>query len=337
MNRIAALALLLPALLLGVPVPAAEVSGLYEALVPVGGQSAGERARAVTEGFRQVLVKVSGQRSVLALPALQAELARADSLLGSFSYEAPLAHPPGQAQDPVLGALRIRLKFDPASVRAALLRARAPVWGASRPPVHLWVVRGDAGGNLLAMGTAQADTLIDAAALRGLPAVLPSPGDIEGPASARVALLATLTPAAGRVRVAGVLRIDGSNEPVEAAGADEYAALRALVDVAADQLGARYALVARTDQLKGLRLRVAGVRTLEAHAALEAWLAGLPVVKDVTLEGIGGDRVTFVLMLAGEPGRVVQAMTADGRFSAIGSPVEDGSALVLEATFGPAP
>lgn len=335
MNRIAALALLLPALLLGSPVPAAEVSGLYEAVVPVVGQSAGERARAVTEGFRQVLVKVSGQRSVLALPALQAEFARADSLLGSFSYEAPVARLPGQPQDPVLGALRIRLKFDPASVRAALLRARAPVWGASRPPVHLWVVRGDAG--LLAMGTPQADTLIDAAGLRGLPAVLPSPGDIEGPASARVALLGTLTPAAGRVRVAGVLRIDGSNEPVEATGPDEYAALRALVDVAADQLGARYALVARTDQLKALRLRVAGVRTLEAHAALEAWLAGLPVVKDVTLEGVGGDRATFVLMLAGEPGRVVQAMTADGRFSAIGSPVEDGSSLVLEATFGATP
>ncbi|MFZ5756558.1 MAG: DUF2066 domain-containing protein [Pseudomonadota bacterium] len=317
------------------PVQAAEVGGLYEALVPVAGQSAGERSRAVGEGFRQVLVKASGQRAVLGLPALQPELAKADALLGSFRYEPAVVRAPGATVDPLLAGLRIRLSFDAASVRAVLQRARAPLWGASRPPVHLWVVRGETGGALLGLGTPQADTLIDAAALRGLPAVLPAPGETEGPATARVALLATLVPGAGRVKAAGVLRLDGVNEPVEVTAVDEFAALRALVDEAADRLGARYAVVARTDQLKPMRLLVNGVGSLEAWAGLERWLAGLPLVKDVVLEAIGNGRVGLTLMLGGDPNRLVQAMNADGRFGSVAMPAEDGQVPVLEVTLAP--
>lgn len=335
MNRLFQVLLLSLAGLLGTgAADAADVGGLYEAVVPVTGQSPAERSRAAVEGFRQVLVKVSGQRSVLALPSIQSELGRGETLLGSFRYEAAPARSPGQAIDPVLASLRIRLAFDPASVRAALNRAGAPVWGASRPSVHLWVVRGDGtGGTLLALGSPQADTLIDAASVRGLPAVLPSPGDTRPPAGARVAVLATLATVAGRAHVNGVLRIDGVDESLEVSAADDFSALRELVALAADHLGARYAVTARADQVRQVRLHVGGVASLDAYAALERWLDGQPLVKDVVLEGIAGDRATFALTLADDVSRLVQAMTADGRFAEIGTPQADGGTqYTLDAT-----
>ncbi|MFZ5723114.1 MAG: DUF2066 domain-containing protein [Pseudomonadota bacterium] len=323
--------------LAAVPSPAAEVGGLYEALVPVSGQSAAERSRAVGEGLRQVLVKVAGQRSVLALPAIQPELRKGDSLLGSFRYEAPAQRPAGQAVDPLLSGLRLRLEFDPAGVRAVLNRAGAPIWSDSRPPVHVWVVRGETAGTLLALGTVQADTLIDAVGERGLPAVLPSPGDTQPPAGARIALLATLAPAGGRPHINGVLRIDGVGETLEVVAADEFTALRELVAQAADRLGARYAVAPRADQARLLRLRVTGIAGLEAYAGLERWLSGLPLVKEATLETLSAEGATLLLLLAGEPSRLVQAMGADGRFAEIGTPIADGTLQTLDARLAAAP
>ena len=233
---------------------AAEVDGLYEARVAVASQSAGDRARAVGEGFRQVLVKVSGQRSVLAAPAVQADLGKGESLLGSYRYETAVPRVPGQAEMAAQGTLFIRLAFDPASVRAILNRAGAPVWGASRPPVYLWLVReGAQGGTLFALGTPQADLLLEAASLRGLPAVIPPPGDTAGAdtmtagvptfireaaarAGAKLVLAASLSGAAGRVKGSGALSVDGIVEHLEASGADDAAVIRELVADAADRV-----------------------------------------------------------------------------------------------------
>ncbi len=343
MNALLRLAPLLLCLCLpGVAARAADVGGLFDAAVPVSGQGAGERARAVQEGFRQVLVKASGQRSVLALPALQAELGKGDALLGSFKYESQ-PRPGGSAP------LLLRLSFHPASVRAILNRAGAPVWGASRPPVYLWVVREGGGGrSLLGFGTPAADVLLEAAGARGLPALLPAAGEVpvtDAPlatvppavadaatrAGARAVLAAAVTGNGGRHRAAGVLSIEGVAERIEAAGADEGAALRELVQVAADRLGARYAMVARPDQLQAVRLRVAGIGSLEDHAALERWLAGLPLVKDLVLVEVGPRERVFMLTLAGSIERFRQAMATDGRLTVGGEPVVEDTTTVIEA------
>lgn len=348
MNALLRLAPLLLCLLLpGGVVRAADVGDLFEAAVPVSGQGAAERSRAVQEGFRQVLVKASGQRAVLALPALQPELGKGDALLGSFKYESQ-PRPGGSAP------LLLRLSFHPASVRAILNRAAAPVWGASRPPVYLWVVREGAGGrSLLGFGTSAADALLEAAGVRGLPALLPAAGDapVADPlvatvpstvadaaarAGARVVLAASVAGNGGRHRAVGVLSVEGTAERIEATGPDENAALRELVQVAADRLGARYAMVARPDQLQAVRLRVAGVGSLEEHAALERWLAGLPLVKDLVLVEVGPRERVFMLTLAGSIERLRQAMATDGRLAVRGDPVVEDATTVIEAGWVPA-
>lgn len=313
---------------------AVEVGGLYEAMVTVSDQSAAERKRAVAEGFRQVLVKVAGQRSVLSLPAIKSELSRGDALLGSFRYEGSAARDPADPRSP---SLRLRLEFDPAGVRGVLNRAAAPLWSSDRPQVHLWVVRGgDGKGVLAALGTPQADILIEAAAARGLPVVLPSPGDTVAPAGARVAVLATLANAAGMPHINGGLQIEGGSEQIEVSAVDEASALRELVELAADRLGGRFAVAARADQARVLRLRLAGVSRLETWAEAQRWLGAQPLVKEVSLELIAGDQATLLLVLAGDADRLAAMMRADGRFATVGNPTLDGTLYTLEAALAPA-
>lgn len=342
---------------------AVEVTGLFEASVPVVNQGAGERQRATQEGFRQVLVKASGQRSVLAVPAVQQELGKAESLLGSYRYET-LRHEgpaiPARAPGSEAGqtSTRLRLKFDAGSVLGVLNRAAAPVWSASRPQVYLWVSREGPAAQLFALGTSQADVLLDAAARRGLPVAIPAPGDLAVPApavagvpdavlsmasrvGAQVVLHAGVgAPAAGKVRAAGVIRVEGADageQRIDVSASGEEEALKELLDQAADFLGARYAVIARQDQVSAVRLRVDGVGSLAEWAALERWLASQPLIKDAVISRVDLAGAEFTLLLAGEPGRLLQAMRADGRYAAVGEPVADGAVVRIQATLASAP
>ncbi len=330
------------------PLSAANVGSLYEASVSVTGQAESERGRAISDGFRQMLIKVSGQRSVLALPAVQEEFSRAASLLGSYRYETV----PASATDAAAGPLRLRLVFDPAGVRALLNRAGAPVWGGSRPTAYLWVARaGTPGPRLLAPGTAPIDTLLAVAAERGMPVVISASGkavasapvgevspvvvDAASRAGAKAVLQVVLAGGTGSVRATGTLLVDGTGELIDVVGRDEQMVLSEAMHQVADRVGARYAVVARVDQLHRVRLRVSGVNTLSAHAGLEVWLVNLPLVKDVVIERVSGEQEHFLLTLAGDVAQLRQAMATDGRFADIGQPATDdgGNITVLDVFF----
>lgn len=321
---------------------AVEVAGLFEAAVPVANQGAGERKRAVAEGFRQVLVKASGQRAVLSNPAVQQELGKAESLLGSWRYETAKRES-GAGPATAEASPRIRLAFDAGSVLGVLNRAGAPVWSASRPQVFLWVTREGPVATVFALGTTQAEALVDMAAQRGVPVVVPPPGAVpvavtEGTpvvvasmaarAGAQVVLAARLSAAAGKVRATGFLKQEGAEQRLEVTAAGEEEALLELLAAAADHLGGLYGAVARQDQVNAVRLRVDGVATLADWAALERWLLSQPLVRDATIATLDPEGTDYVLVLAGDLERLLQAMRGDGRFSQVSAPQGDGLRLV---------
>lgn len=337
---------LLAALLIAGAAQAVEVGGLFEASVPVSGQGAGERAKATAEGFRQVLVKASGQRSVLANPAVQQELPKAGSLLGSYRYESVRS-------DAGTTGTRIRLQFDPASVLSVLNRAAAPVWSANRPLVYVWAFREATAPTVFALGSPQIDTLLDAAGQRGLPVSVPAPGEVlvpSGPipppavveaarrAGAKAIVAAAVGPQpGGKVRALGVLRVDGKDERIEAVAADENGALAELLARVADALGARYGAVARQDQVMAVTLKIDGVRDLAGWAGIERWIVSQPLVKDAVLVRLDKDGSEFALVLAGEPERLLQALQADARFSQVSPPVVEGTVTRLAAVLAAPP
>lgn len=341
------LLLLFPMLLVSAAGAATEVGGLYAAVVVVSGQGASERQLAVEEGFRQVVLKISGQRGVLDNPGLQAEVANAGTLLTAYRYETGLTRQNGQQVDGSTGVLRLRMSFDPKGVMAAINRAGLPVWGESRPLLYLWVGRETPSGRqIFGPASPQGAVLIDMAGVRGLPVVLTAaaqlaPGDVATVsrpvidaatrAGARLILSAATTGSGSRWRASGVLYTDGAVQAVEAGGADEYAALRELVAVTADRLGARYAVAARTDSLQTVLLRVAGISDLKGHAELTRWLRSLPLVRDLVIAGINATRIEYRLAVAGDADGLRTLLVSDGRLAGVIDVPGDPALPVLEA------
>lgn len=164
---------LLAALLLltttALPLRAAEDPGLYAGDAPVADTSDAQRDQAFDAALAQVLVKLSGDRSVAVRPGVADALAQASTLVQQYQYR----------KDAATGALRLEARFDPAAVRRLTGGLRLAVWPGPRPPV-LAAIRG-ANGALL--DAAQAAPLVQAGVERGLRFVFPAGGDVPDSAA----------------------------------------------------------------------------------------------------------------------------------------------------------
>jgi hypothetical protein len=141
------------------------VESLHRAVVAVEDHSRGQLTSATRQALGQVLVKVSGDRSVLEYDVLRSALAQADGYVQRYQYL--------RSDD---GSLKLQVHFDPRLVNELLREAQAPLWTANRPSLLVWLVAEDAGGRQPVTREARPE-LIDALAeqleRRGVPVVFP--------------------------------------------------------------------------------------------------------------------------------------------------------------------
>jgi len=185
------------------PAVAVEVSGLYEAEVPVTGQSREERVAASRTALEEVLVKVTGSAEVLQQPEIVKLLDQADQWVQRYQYRAappvPQAPPametpppepaaqipasndtseliPAEAPPPPAPGQLLWMAFDRETINQRLAEAGLPVWGVNRPRTLLWLAVEDNGERYLVGGDNRSDLqkiITDQARHRGLPLSLP--------------------------------------------------------------------------------------------------------------------------------------------------------------------
>ena len=168
MRKSLLLALLLTPLSVGV----ARGEGLYSGTVPVTGQGAEERGRALPDALIQVLQKLSGKRDLPPSPALDEGLAGAARLSSSFQYTQSQR---ATADGPAEAELLLVVHFVPEAVDRLLRELELPRWRVERQPIVVWPVVDDGSGRrLLPLEYQYAwDTLAEVADLRGLPVAWP--------------------------------------------------------------------------------------------------------------------------------------------------------------------
>lgn len=141
------------------------VDSLHRAVVDVEDHSSGQLTTATRQALAQVLVKVSGDRSVLEYDVLQRALAQSDGYVQRYRYL--------RSDD---GRLRLQVHFEPQLVNDLLRESRAPLWTANRPSLLVWLVVEDSGGRQPVTRESHPE-LIDAVTeqleRRGVPAVFP--------------------------------------------------------------------------------------------------------------------------------------------------------------------
>ncbi|MCU7929191.1 MAG: DUF2066 domain-containing protein [Candidatus Thiodiazotropha sp. (ex Codakia rugifera)] len=315
--------LLLMVALLIAPVASAEmVENLYEAQVPVFGQSAEARASGIRKAFSRVLVKVSGDRSLLNNPDLNGLLKKAAGLIQQYRYKSLESTRTDITSDSPDRLLWVR--FDERAVNRLLRESGVPVWGGTRPSVLVWM--GQEEGARRGLVSPERERALKrrlnrVAGSRGLTFMWPLM-DVEDRNAIQVSDLwggfeETIRRASDRylpdVILVGRMTQQGGNSwrgewllylPDKVnrwqARADSKAALASEgLNQAADALALRFAPQQVSQGATELRLRIHGLTHLADYVLVKDYLQSLAMIEQLDLLSAGPEKVNFLVRIQG--------------------------------------
>jgi len=321
----ARLSLLLLILLVGASggVPALQMP-IYEGeSVLAAGQDAQDDG-ALRAALVQVLMKVSGDRSIAADAGLAAVLGDARRIALTVA-----------ARTQADGTRVLVANFDPGAVHDRLAALGRPVWHDDRPPVLVWLGIDD--GNQKQIANANQIAALSEMTLRaqqrGLPILLPRMDGVDqnriNPVTLWGAPPQTILAAGQRYGVQTMLvirlsrgtpwrarctLIDGrSYEDWEQSDPQSNALLVAAIDGATDRLARRYAVEPQGSSIGGVDWWIEGVRSAQDYANVVGYFGKLEFVRDVRVLRAEGDRLQLHLELAVGERRLRQLLALDGR------------------------
>lgn len=311
------------------PAMAAPTGDLYAAVVPVTEQSNAELKRGAGLGLREVLVRVSGHGDVVRSAALTDALGDAGRYLDQYRYERNPSTEPGAAP------LLLQLRFAPNSVTQLLRGAGLPVWSGSRPALQLWLAMAaeENGRRLLVDERSPLVPALRAQAWRrGL--VLRFPADTRvlpvdevwqmDAVRARATALAGTgeVVALGRLavlpggRCSGLWALASGTQPAQAGDGEVLdACIAGGIDRLADALARQYASAASSGSGDAL-LRVSGVDSFNAYAALLVYLKQVGAIKAANPIEVQGDTVLLRVQLEGGAEQLTRQFALDNRLQA---------------------
>lgn len=323
-------------------VPAMEVTGLFEAEVPVVGQDLAVRQDAMRAALAEVLVKVSGNRSVGTLPGVAELTNAAPQYVQQFVYR-NAAPPPGPRSTLLQPPARtLWVRFDRDALIRLLRSSGVAIWGNARPSLLLWMWLdvGDQNERVVLGVDNKPEWKLfvdNVAKARGVPLVLPkldaedvnvqtadlwgaSPDEVKR-ASARYHAEAVLV---GKVEMRNNAWLstwsfyDQENSQAwTTPGETRDAAVLNGLQAAIDALVARYNAASTATAEAGLSLQVNDVQTLEEYARVTKYLGSLASVARLQLLRVEGLNLIFRIEVQGG----VQRLTSDIRLGATLTPL----------------
>lgn len=311
-----------------------DVTGLYEAEVPVTGQGSAERTAASRAALAEVLVKVSGREDAVQQPALKPMLDQAEQWVQRYQYRAITHQAPVSAMTDVPPPAQVLwVAFDRETINQRLSEATLPIWGANRPRTLLWLAMEEGSERFLVGGDSGTDLqpmILTHARQRGLPLTLPlmdlqdqsavTVADVWGDfadaiakASERYQPEAILV---GRVYAAGpdkwqgrwTLYHRGGMTAWESAPALQEEVIAAGLNGAAEQFARRYAITLTPDVAGNVVLTVANVNSLTDYARALKYLQSLDAVAGVQVARVDGTAVSYRLKVRGQAEDLVRAI-----------------------------
>ncbi|MFT5014241.1 MAG: hypothetical protein ACJAX5_003529 [Patiriisocius sp.] len=317
------------------PLWAVPVSDLYVADVYVTSESEAQRLSGSRASLLQVLVRVSGTQAVADDEQIRQALSNPSRFYYQYSYQSTDRE--FQIGNEIVPGRILRINFEPNSIAALLRNAGFPVWGSNRPSVLLWVaVNDDRERRLMTESAADpvSQALTELAKERGLPMFYPLL-DLEDAASLSAAevwgaFLDRIDAASVRYNPDSILsgrvqqlvdgqwrgywayRIDGRWTRVEGVAGTPTELVSEVVDQLADKLAARYAV----GSLKGaVTLRVEGIDSAQAYAAVLGYLKSLAPVLDTYVVSVEGNDVVFKLSTEGQQQQLVEIIGLDRKMT----------------------
>jgi len=315
---------------------AAEVDHLYQAEVSVADQGQQERNRAIAEGFRNILVKVTGNSNIGLNQSLKTSIKKASRYVQQYRYRVEVGESATSLEQRYL-----RITFDKQAVDRLLRENGLPVWGKSRPLIVVWTGFDDGSRRKLLSPEfdQQVMTLFSRAAdSRGIPILFPvmdlqdqaaiSASDLWGAfeepirnASLRYqadSILMVRIKSAGSGSVSSSWSLLGNNDDRqwEFRGQAFASVVNQGMNAVADHLAAVYAPAGGSGS-QVINMQVSGLDTFEDLLKVEFFLKSQETVQRYQLRQSQTDSAIFSLSLRGGMQAFVQAVELSGLFEEV--------------------
>jgi hypothetical protein len=344
---------------------ALQVRGLYSQQIPVTNDGEAERDRAFSEALAAVVVKVSGDPRWLESPAIERAIAQAQNYVEATTYISELIQLPledntasadtDEEQFYTAEQRIISVNFAAALIDELLADAGIPVWDGNRPSVLVWMVLQNSAGDrefLTAGGNPEiVKVMQDFAAARGLPIIFPVL-DFEDRRTLSENIVWNLDEAAifsaserygADSILAGRLHFTASGELVglwqfqfqdEADVFDGFDSelksyLYDPLNRITTQLAGYFAIIPESIGGETIRLRVDGIKNLNAYSALLNYVENLGLVSTVTTAEVDGERIELQLSLVGDTRQLYEQIALDRDLLPINNTVQDSSLATL--------
>ena len=307
------LLMLLPGAVWAVPVP-----DLYSTEVPVPTRDRPERQEAFQEALSEILVRVTGSRSIDGFAELDSMLDTASRYVQRFEY----AENEGDEERPYL----LRVTFDGPALERAVSERGLPVWGPDRPGVLIWLAVSERGNRYLVGGdtvSAARRALESVAKTRGVPLMYPLL-DLEDQARVTFADVAggfqdTVREASKRYRPEAILighvsplsggywqarwNLYQGGEPVSwtSEGGSLQAALADGTHELSGTLASRTSTYRFSEMAKGMLVTVDDVRSHVELNRVVDYLGRLAPVSGARPFSLDGDRAELLVQMRGNP------------------------------------
>ncbi len=313
-------------LALSLPVLAAQMENLYQADVVIADQSDKTRAVSIKAVMTEVLIRVTGDRSIAGNKAAAGIINRSERFLEQFQYMTETL-PSMDASALPVEELRLRASFNKQMLDQALRAEGLSVWGRQRPLLLVWLGL-EEGGLQRLVGpddiSGAMNILKHQAKRRGIPLEVPS---LDAEDTARLTLADikagfsdNILAASERYKAEAVLtgnvqqilpelwEIEWSlfvNDRVaqwRSEGPASELVLEEGFANAADTLASLYVNTGVYSQESAVALSVTGIDDVRSYARVQKYLSSLDAVSRVDLRRAEGSTVTFHLLAqGGEP------------------------------------
>lgn len=353
-------------LLLGLqPSHALQVSGLYSHRIPVVNDGEAERSRAFREALSAVIVKVSGDPRWLENPSIERAISEAQNYVEATSYISETIQLPledstldADANEPQFYTAEQRIisvNFAAALIDDLLADANIPVWNSNRPSVLVWMVLQSSAGDRSFLTPDSNPEIVEAmqdfAAARGLPIIFPVL-DFEDRRSLSENTVWNLdeeaiSSASERYGadsiLAGRLHFTASGELVglwqflfqeEAEVFDGFdndlqSYLYDPLNRITTRLAGYFAILPEAVNGETIRLRIDGIKNLNAYTSLLSYVENLGIVQGVTTAAVDGERIELQLSLVGDSRQLYEQIALDRDLIPITGGIDSASASLL--------
>ena len=326
---------------------ALQVTGLYSQQIPVANDGEAERSRAFREALSAVVVKVSGDLRWLESPAIERAIAQAQNYVEATSYISESIQLPledntldADANEPQFYAAEQRIisvTFSAALIDQLLADANIPVWDSNRPSVLVWMVLQNSAGDRDFLTRESNPEIVaamqDFAAARGLPIIFPVL-DFEDRRNLSENIVWNLDEAAianaserygADSILAGRLHFTASGELVglwqflfqeqvdvfDGFDSDLQSYLYDPLNRITTKLAGYFAILPESVNGETIRLRIDGIKNLDAFTSLLSYVENLGIVESVTTAEVDGERIELQLSLLGDSRQLHEQIALD--------------------------